>query len=301
MNADQLPAIPPGVSVIDTHLHVWDTSDPWMAWLSQRPSTWDVVRQNFTWEQLRHELDRAGVPRLILVQAGTSVAETRSLLRLAAEQDSVVGVVGWVTLSSAAATAADLARLATTGHDLLVGVRSLHRWAPDGDVLATLGVVDSCRVLAERNLPLDLFFTTHADLPIAISLAERLPSLPLVIDHLGRPPIGVIGAFDSWAASMTALSEFPHVYVKYSGWATDIRRVLASDVRPYLEFTLARFGSSRVMYGGNWPVALVAGDYRQTYEATLRALAGAAPEDLANILSGTATRCYLTSDNGASR
>lgn len=295
MSSEALPRIPPGLSVIDTHLHIWDTTAPWMAWLPQRPAAWDVVRRNFSWQELRGVLDGAGVPRLVLVQAGTSVDETRSLLRFAADQDSVVGVVGWVTLSSGAATEADLGRLETTGHEKLVGVRSLHRWEPDGDILGSRKVLESCSVLADRGLPLDLFFNTCGDLPLAISLAEGIPSLPLVIDHLGRPPIGSAGAWDSWASSMATLSEFPQVHVKYSGWATDIGRVKADDVRPYIDFVLEKFGSSRVMYGGNWPVSLVAGGYQQTYEASLRALDGLAPADLANVLAETATRYYLAS------
>ena len=104
-------------------------------------------------------------------------------------------MVGWVTLSSASATEADLASLDVPGREKLVGVRALHRWEPDGEILSTAHVVDSCQVLAEHGLTLDLFFTGYTELPVAVSLAERAPYLPLIIDHLGRPPIGVDGAF----------------------------------------------------------------------------------------------------------
>ena len=295
MSDVRLPVIPADMPIIDTHVHVWKTSAPWMAWLEQRPQSWDVVRRNFSWRELRGLLDTTGVARLILVQAGTSVRESRSLLELAAVESSVAGVIGWATLTEPAATEADLDALALADSGGLVGVRSLHQWEPDGDILARPQVLDACRVVAERGLALDLFFNDHTQLPLAVALAGKAPAgMRLVIDHLGRPPIGAERAFGAWADAMAALSEFPDVYVKYSGWATVIQRVRSADVRPYVEFVLERFGSSRVMYASNWPVALVAGGYQETFGASLAAVADLPPADLAAVLAGTAQRCYLT-------
>jgi L-fuconolactonase len=278
--------------IIDTHAHVWDVNAPWMAWLAQRPAAWDVVRRSFAWSELRDELDGAGVSDVVLVQAGTSTEETRMLLGFAARQPSVVGVVGWVTLTSAAAAEAGLDSLDVDGDGKLVGIRSLHRWEPDGAILSAPRAVDAYELLAERRLPLDLFLNDHTELSLAISIAERAPGGRYVIDHLGRPPIGDRSAFAAWADSMTALSELPNVYVKYSGWATLVGRTLAAEVRPFIDHVLERFGSERVMYGGNWPVALLGGSYRDTFLATLDAVADLPEADLANVLGRTATDCY---------
>jgi L-fuconolactonase len=283
----------PPIPVIDTHLHVWDVNAPWMAWLNDRPETWQPTRRDFTWRELRTELDDARVANLILVQAGMTPIETRQLLRLAAEQPSVRGVVGWASLTSARATARDLDSFAGPGADKLVGIRNNHGWAPDHEVLADPGVIHSLRVIAERGLTLDLHFRDHTELPLAVTLAERLPELTYVIDHLGKPSLGDNDALPAWAASMDRLSRLPNVYVKYSGWATFIHRTLASDVRPYIDLVLDLFGSDRVMYGGNWPVALVSGSYRRTYQATVDAIANRPRPQLEDVLHRTAERCYL--------
>lgn len=278
-----------GIPVIDTHAHVWDLDAPWMRWLDGRPATWDPVRRAVTWQDLRSELDAARVADVVLVQAGAAVQETRQLLDLAAREPSVLGVVGWVSMTSGRETEADLERLAGAGDDGLVGIRALHRWRPEDD-LAAPGTLDSCAVLADRGLPLDVFVNHHTELPLALQLAERVPRL--VLDHLGRPPLDDPGAFGGWAATMTELSRLPNVFVKYSGWATVTGRARAEDVRPFVDHVLAAFGASRVMYAGNWPVALVAADYASTYAATLDAISELSAEDLANVLYRTAEACY---------
>lgn len=289
-----------GSPILDTHLHVWEAGAPWMSWLDDRPTWWQPVRRDFTFPQLRNELDAADVAELILVQAGSDLRETSQLLSLAAVEPSVRGVIGWATLSSPADTTRALDALATgPGAELLVGIRNNHHWQPDGDILADPKVVGSCRVVAEQGLTLDLHVADDTELPLAVQLAERVPELTVVVDHLGKPRLDNPDAFSGWAASMRRLASLPNVYVKYSGWATFMRRTLAADVRPYINLVLDEFGSNRVMYGGNWPVALVAGSYIDTLRATLDAVAGRTSDELADILHRTAKVCYLAPPHGA--
>jgi L-fuconolactonase len=289
------PTSTPPVRVLDTHVHVWDVVSPWMAWLKDRPKNWDVVRRDFTWTQLRGELDKARVAELILVQACTTPEETRGLLALAAREPSVLGVVGWASLKSVHKTEADLDSFDGPGAEKLVGIRNNHRWAPDGDIIATPEAIDSCRLLAERRMPLDLHFPDYRELSLAAKLIDRVPQGTYVVDHLGKPDLNTPEAFAPWAEAMTILSEYPNVYVKYSGWATFVGRTLATDVRRYIEFVLARFGSERVMFASNWPVALVAGDYQNTYKATQEAVSGLSAAEQQNVFRETAVRCYLPS------
>lgn len=281
------------IAVIDTHVHVWDYRAPWMSWLADRPAHWDIVRRDFSWEDLERELDAAEVGELILVQACPDPRETRELLELASRNDRILGVVGWATLQSPHLMEKDLASFEVAEGDKLVGIRNNHRWIPDGEVLATPKAIDSCRLLAERRLPLDIHVPDYRDLPVVARLVQQVPEGIYVIDHLGKPALDQAEAFGPWAESMSLLSTFPNVFVKYSGWATFVRRTLATDVRRHIDLVLEQFGPHRVMFGSNWPVALVAGDYHSTYRATLAAIGHLSRPDLENILHGTAQRCYL--------
>ncbi|TVT56708.1 amidohydrolase family protein [Amycolatopsis rhizosphaerae] len=278
--------------IVDTHVHVWDRRRPWMAWLNDRPVSWDPVRDDFEWSRLRAELDGAGVAELVLVQAGTSTEETRLLLELAERQQSIIGVVGWVGMSSPGTTEKDLAII---GSGKLVGVRTLHRWRPDGEILADPRVANSFRVLVDRGLTIDLFVNDHTELPLLLPLIEAVPDGRYVINHLGRPPIDQDAtARRLWNVAMTQLAALPNVFVKFSGWGTVVRRAKAADVARYAEHVFATFGPARTMYASNWPVALVAAGYHDTFAATLEALADLAPAERDAVLGGTARACYLT-------
>ena len=47
-----------------------------------------------------------------------------------------------------------------------------------------------------------------------------------------------------------------------------------------------------MMYASNWPVTLVAGSYRQQWEATKLALNSLSASDLDQVFRGTAVSCY---------
>ena len=283
--------------VIDTHLHVWKVDAPWMAWLDERPSSWDVVRRDFDFDELLTCLDSVGVADLMLVQAGTDIRETQELLRLAAGETRVRGVVGWASLRDPATTARHIDSLLNSpGGDLLKGIRNNHRWKPDGDVLATREVIAACRVVKEQGLRLDVHVEDDRDLPLVLAVAESIPELTLIVDHLGKPRIAEGRYFNDWRGWMQRLSELPNVYVKYSGWSTFLPRVDASDVAQYVASTIEMFGAFRVMYGGNWPVALVTDSYCATYEATLQAVEHCSDAELEHIFHRTATNCYDLAD-----
>jgi L-fuconolactonase len=263
-----------------------------MRWLDDRPDAWDPVRDSFSWARLRAELDAVGVADLVLVQAGTSTIETKMLLDLAEHQPSVIGVVGWVSLSSPQAAERDLASVDAPGSKL-VGIRALHRWEPDGEIFANPELVHSCRLLADRGLPLDLFVNSHTELPLLLPILEAVPEGRYIIDHLGRPPIGQDAAAQRlWHVAMTRLAQLPNVYVKFSGWGTNVQRAVAADVLMYGNHVLATFGPGRTIYASNWPVALVAASYRDTIAATLEALSGLSSAELDDVLGNTARACY---------
>ena len=211
------------------------------------------------------------------------------LLQVAAEQPSVLGVVGWATLRSAPEMESQL----DSFEGKLVGIRNNHLWEPDDDILSRTRCLDAVRLLTSRRLPLDLHFPDYTSLDLALYLAEAVPDARLVIDHLGKPDLRNPEAFAPWAAAIAPLSTLPNVFLKYSGWATFTGRTEASDVQRYIDHAIELFGPRRILFASNWPVALVAGSYRATYDATLATLAHLTEDDLDHIMYRTARRCYL--------
>ena len=125
--------------------------------------------------------------------------------------------------------------------------------------------------------------------------AEACPDLRMVIDHLAKPPIAS-GEYDSWKAEMTTAAQFPNVYAKVSGLntAADWERWSASDLVEPIGHALEAFGADRLMFGSDWPVAVLAGDYAKVWTETNTALDELAVrgDERAAILGATAAAFY---------
>ena len=152
-------------------------------------------------------------------------------------------------------------------------------------------------MLEERGLILEVPVVFPRQFDDVAALAERFPRLSIVIDHLGKPPIGS-PEMRLWAADLGAASEHPNVFAKVSGLNTALARAdwSVADLRPSVEVALDCFGPERLMCGSDWPVALLNGDYDRAWGLTSAVLAEAAPADCDLLLGGNARRVYRLDD-----
>jgi L-fuconolactonase len=153
--------------------------------------------------------------------------------------------------------------------------------------------LESLAQLEERGLILELpvVFPRHfGDLGM---LARSFPELTIVIDHLGKPPIGTV-EMPAWEAELRAAAAHPNVAAKVSGLNTCIRRRgwTASDLRPAVAVALDCFGADRLLFGTDWPVCLLNGSYARVVDETRRVIDSLAPAHADAILGGTARRLY---------
>ncbi len=104
---------------------------------------------------------------------------------------------------------------------------------------------------------------THRHLAAAAAFAARHDEHWLVLDHLGKPDIAR-GA-RHWAQQIRPLAALPHVACKLSGLITEAPggRWRAEELLPFFDAALEAFGPQRLMFGSDWPVCLLAGDYRR--------------------------------------
>ena len=274
----------------DAHHHLWE--------LARRPQPWldgpemDAIRRDFTLADLAPQAEAAGIGRTVLVQVLPSLAETAEFLALAGEPDLVAGVVGWVDLTGAA-VAETLAGLRSgPGGARLAGIRHLVQGEPDPGWLARPDVRRGLRAVADAGLVYDLL-TLPRQLPAAIEAARALPGLTFVLDHLSKPPIAS-GALQPWATLVRELAALPNVSCKLSGMVTEAGRPgwTVAGLRPYAEVILDAFGPSRVMFGSDWPVCLLAASYAQVVSAAQELAAGLDQDEQAEVFGGTAARVY---------
>lgn len=281
-------------ALVDAHHHVWD--------LDLRPQPWldepghEPIRRNFGSQALRSAATRPIAGRrltsTVVVQCIASVPETRDLLALA-ESDPLIGaVVGWADLTSPAIGDVLDGLLAGPAGRYLRAVRHVVEGESDPRWLQRPDVERGLRTVAGRGLGYDVLVRTH-QLPQAIRLAERLPELPLVLDHAGKPSVARRELAD-WERKLRQLARHPQVHCKVSGLATeaDHEKWTVDDIRPVWDVLLSAFGPGRLMFGSDWPVCVLAGGWNRWAATVEELLDGCSGTETQAVLAGTATAFY---------
>ena len=274
--------------IIDSHQHFWKLDKPFnYQWLSAPGN--EAINRDFLPEHLSENMAEAGVTHSVFVQTQHNIKETHWVFELAEEHEFIAGVVGWVDLASEECES-QLEQLIE--NPKFVGVRHITQDEPDDNFIVRPEVIDGLQVLEKFNVPFDLlFYTKH--LKHTVTLAEQLPGLPMVIDHLSKPKIKD-GLIDDWRKDLAAAASFPNVYCKLSGMITeaDWEKWTLDDLRPYVETALELFGVDRCMFGSDWPVCELAGTYKQVYDALESIVGGLSDSERQSIFCDTAKKFY---------
>jgi L-fuconolactonase len=274
--------------VIDAHQHFIDPARTDYPWLTPDLA---IIHRRFAPEDLAPELATAGVDRTILVQTLSSLEETGEFLATAAGTPFIAGVVGWVDLTEPG-VAASIERLrAGPGGDRLVGVRHQVHDEPDPGWLLRPDVRRGLAAVATAGLAYDLLVRVR-EMPAALTVARERPDLRIVIDHMAKPPIRS-GDLRAWAARMRPFGELDHVWCKLSGLVTEAGEDWrVADLAPAVEVALEAFGPSRLIFGSDWPVCLLAGTYAEVATTARTLTAGLSDAEREAVFGGAAERAY---------
>ncbi len=249
---------------IDAHHHLWRYDAAEFDWIDDRMA---AIRRDFLPETFAPVLQSANLDGCVAVQARQSVAETEFLLETARHHRRVRGVVGWAPLADPGVGAL-LDHWA--GDALFKGVRHVVQGETDPAFLERPAFNAGLREVTARGLSYDLLIRAH-QLPAAIAFVDRHPAQRFVLDHAGKPCAAGRPPAE-WCRWINELARRPHVSCKFSGLVTEVPGWTWTEdlLQPYFDTVLAAFGPRRVMFGSDWPVCLVATDYRHWADACAR-------------------------------
>ena len=276
------------MAVIDCHHHVW--------WLDkfphQFPPSWGTsLNRDYTPDELKVELDAAGVDGTILVQSLDKWEETPHYLDVAEANDFIRAVIGWVPLADPPACRKRLDELKS--RKKFVGMRHLIVYEKDPRWLLQPTVQESLQEFRRRKLVFEGITNTQEQMDTVLETARRMPDLNIVLNHLGRPPLPEKG-WEPWASQMVEAAKHPNISVKLSvggdivwrwPWSTE-------EIRRYSDHCLQHFGARRVMAGSNWPVILLSGGFQDVWKGIEDLLKGLSAAEKADVLGNSAERIY---------
>jgi L-fuconolactonase len=279
-------------SIVDAHIHLWDTSRFELPWLAAVPE----LAPRYEAGDLCAVAATLPVRGAVAVQAGESAEEAAWLLGDDTGAAGPGALPTQVVLQYAPAVEGWLGAVhdvATERGPMPAGVRiPLHRRKADWTDLE--GLTALLGGLEERGMVLELLL--RPDQVAAVpDLSAAHPRLDIVLCHLG---LSTAEPTPEWCAALAALADRPNVSAKISGLFVPRGTPQGGQTRPKeaVSEALGALGPDRLMFGSDWPMSTRVGTYADIVEGTTQLLPPLTREESAAIWSGTAERVYGIAD-----
>ncbi|MFH6602802.1 amidohydrolase family protein [Maribacter algicola] len=271
---------------IDSHQHFWKYEPVKHAWIDEDMA---VIRRDFLPEDLKKVYQENDIDGSVAVQADQTLAETDFLLDLADQNDFIKGVVGWADLRS---NAIDAVMEKYSAEKKLKGWRHIVQGEADHNFLMRPSFLKGISLLEKYGHVYDILIFPH-QLGAALEFVKQFPNQKFVIDHIAKPYIKD-GFFEGWAILIKEIARYENVYCKLSGMITeaDYKTWTPQQIIPYMDWVLNVFGPDRIMYGSDWPVCLVAGNYGQVKQLVVDFIAPLSDGERMAIMGGNAIEFY---------
>lgn len=276
------------IPFIDAHLHLWDVELLDYPWLQ------DVSAINRTFSIADYQDQTAGLPikKMVFVQCECppeqSIKEIKFVEEQALKDPRISGIIAYAALEKGAEIIPTLELYQQ--NQLIKGVRRMYDDTPE--LCADPDFLTAVRLLPKYGLSMDLSIKP-ASAAQTLKMIQSCPDTQFILDHLGKPNIKQ-NAYSQFQQNMDAFAALPNVTAKISGLITeaDWNQWSEEEIQKYIRYAIVSFGPSRLMFGGDWPVVLLAGTYNKWLQALFRSVAEYSDEEIHQLLYDTASKVY---------
>jgi L-fuconolactonase len=276
--------------IVDTHLHVWDTrviDYPWLKGI-------DLLDRPYLLDDYKRACGDVDVERRVFVQAEADFSqfmrETEWVNSMADKDPRLQAIVAWAPLEKGDSARAELEKLAAMPR--VKGIRRIIEFEQDINFCLQPDFIRGVQALADYNLSFDICIKPH-QMVNTIQMVRQCPNVQFIVDHIAKPYIKD-QVLDPWREHLKTFASFPNVWCKISGLVTeaDFQTWTKEQLKPYIDHVIECFSFDRVMYGGDWPVALLATDYPRWVETLLWAVDGCSSDELKKLFHDNAVHFY---------
>jgi L-fuconolactonase len=267
----------PDFPIIDTHLHVWDQTRLRYSAFEGHP----LFGHPYHVEDYASDCGDLQIEAMVFLECyadfweggGQYLEEIAFVEAQAARDPRIRGIVPMAPLEWGL-RAEPILRQMQERHPTVKGIRRIVEFDRDpraltlsDDFIAGVNLLSRFGWHFEINV-------NHTQMDIVREFVLRVPDVPLILDHCGKPGIAE-GAIEQFRDDVAFLAKRPNLWIKLSdlpveadhgGW-TD------ADLRPYIAATLDAFGTYRTIYGGDYPILLQATTMTRWVEVLDRAFA----------------------------
>ena len=276
------------LNIIDTHQHLWDTSNLSYPWLDD----FDALGKRYLIEDYRRACEGINVVRSVHVEADVAPAHVVDEVKWLAQIVHTDGMIGAIVASAPLEDSnAEEILKQLTEYELVVAIRRMAWHRPDNQFYRSPALIKGVQLLEKFDLSFDLC-ANHQQLPAAIELVRATPNVRHAVNHCGGPDING-KQFQPWADHISELASFDNVHCKVSGIVTTAsENWTKAELKPYIDHLVAVFGYNRLMFGSDWPVCTLAAEYQQWVEALLWSVQEATDTDRQKLFHDNAREFY---------
>lgn len=253
---------------IDAHQHFWRYTPEEFPWIDDSMS---VLQQDFLVPQSQEQLNAHQFDTAIAVQARPLLEENNWLLSLAQNTSSILAVIGWVDLFSKDAPEQIMEYLSKPK---CKGFRAMLQDMDNAEAAMQDPLFNQNIACLQAQGGIYEILLRNDQLGQLSAFCRKHDEAPLIIDHVAKPMYeeGLESATgQNWLQEITAVSQYPHVYIKISGLISELTERHRNSpeqwpavFEPFLHCVLELFGSSRLIFGSDWPVCALNGSYKQS-------------------------------------
>ena len=233
--------------IVDTHVHVWEIDPPKYPIGPTSPNWNSYPDEPGTADELLAEMDAHGVDWTVLVQTSWSTWDNGYIA------DSVERFphrfIGHGLINPQDPNNAEQVRYWITERGL-VGFRFHPMYYPDEKILLTR----QNEAMWEEIASLDAVIQFHLRAEFAdqvAAIADRYPSLKLILDHMGYPQVD---ADEGEFQPIVDLARHENIFLKLSDVAGRSSHDFPyTDVHPFIKRLVGAFGAERMVWGTGYP------------------------------------------------
>jgi L-fuconolactonase len=276
--------------IIDSHVHLLDLRRFSYGWTADEPT----LARDWGIDELVRSAKPLMIEGVVFVEVDVDMPqylnEADWVDGLAQADRRLKGAVVCLPLERGAAVEGEIARVA----DLKTtrGVRRLIQSQPDPEFMLRPGFIEALKLLPKYGLSFDICIR-HPQFANTLEMVRRCPEVSFVLDHIAKPAIKD-GLVEPWRTHIRELADLPNVVSKLSGLTTEAAHDAwePEQLRPYIDHVAACFGADRLLYGGDWPVSKLAGDYLQWLTVLEAVTAHFSAEERRKLFCENARRVY---------
>lgn len=292
------------ITIVDTHQHLWDLSKIQPPWLSDAPK---ILSQTYGLAEYAKATEGLNVVQAVYMEVDvspedqTKEADTLIGICRAGGSPTVAAVISGRPGNESFATYIKGYRTATE----IKGVRQvLHAESAVKGLCLQPRFVASMRLLSELGMSFDLCMRP-GELSDGLALAKQCKDTRFVVDHCGNASPAAFLPDNlrkdapkhdpqQWRDDIAALADCSNVICKISGVIASAPKDIpfAESLAPIVNHCFDRFGSERVVFGGDWPVCLLGGSYKDWVLALKQIIANRPLGDQKKLMHENARKFY---------